>query len=164
MSAEQTGLRVQEMLDSLADSGQAEAAEALVRELMAFYGAGLARLVELLPPGALAPLLDDQAVAGLLVLHELHPEDVGTRIARALSALPEHPVEVVDFDPSRGRLTIRQPSGGACGCASTAQAAVEAVEALLSCHAPEVAAVELERAPGPLLQIGTRPPAVAEVR
>ncbi|KJK59362.1 hypothetical protein [Saccharothrix sp. ST-888] len=158
MSAEQTGLRVQETLDSLTDAGQAEAGEALVRELMAFYDAGLARLVELLPPGVLTPLLDDQLVAGLLVLHELHPEDVTARIARALT---DSPVEVAGFDPAEGKLTLRQVSTG-CGCGSGAGTA--SIESALACHAPEVTTVELERPAPPLLQIGTRPAAVAEVR
>ncbi|MGK4585711.1 thioredoxin [Kitasatospora sp. HPMI-4] len=154
MSAEQTGLRVQEMLDSLTTSGQAEAGEALVRELMAFYGTGLARLVELLPPRVLAPLLDDRLVAGLLVLHGLHPEDVIARIARALA---DTRVEMVGFDRESGTLTLRKLSG--CGCG-----AEESVESELSCHAPEVTAVELERPAAPLLQIGSRPPAAAEAR
>ncbi|MFB7667995.1 thioredoxin [Kitasatospora sp. NPDC056138] len=160
MSAERTGLRVQEVLDSLADSGQAEAGEALVRELMAFYDAGLARLVELLPPGVLTPLLDDRLVAGLLVLHELHPEDVTARIARALA---DSPVEVAGFDPDEGRLTLRRTATG-CGCGGSSGAATASIEDALACHAPEVTAVELERPAAPLLQIGTRPAAVAEVR
>ncbi|GAA2251830.1 MULTISPECIES: thioredoxin [Kitasatospora] len=156
MSAELTGLRVKEVLDSLTASGQAEAGEVLVRELMAFYSAGLARLVELLPPGVLTPLLDDRLVAGLLALHDLHPEDVTARIARAVA---DFAVEVVGFDRDSGVLALRKVSG--CGCGSSA---MEDVESALSCHAPEVTAVELERPPAPLLQIGARPPAAAEVR
>lgn len=155
MTAEQTGLRVQEALDRLAGDGAQEAGEQLVRELMAFYGDGLARLVGALPPAALAGLLDDPAVAGLLVLHDLHPEDVTARIDRALRRLPE-PVEVLGFDPGSGTLRVRR-TGGGCGCGD------RDVEAALACEAPEVAAVELE-GPAQLLQIGSRPPAPAEVR
>ncbi|MFF1797061.1 thioredoxin [Kitasatospora sp. NPDC058263] len=155
MTAEETGLRIQEALDQLAGGDGQGAGEQLVRELMAFYGDGLTRLVRALPPQTLRQLLDDQAVAGLLVLHDLHPEDVTARIARALAALPE-PVELLGFDPATGTLRLRRTRSG-CGCGE------QDVEAVLACHAPEVTAVELERAPQ-LLQIGTRPPASAEAR
>ncbi|MEU9079503.1 thioredoxin [Kitasatospora sp. NPDC004745] len=155
MTAEQTGLRIQEALDALAGSGAEQAGEQLVRELMEFYGEGLARLVPELPPPALSRLLDDPAVAGLLILHELHPEDVDTRIRRALDSLPE-PLEVLGFEPAAGTLRLRRTASG-CGCGEAE------VEAALACHAPEVTSLELERAPQ-LLQIGTRPPLAAEAR
>ncbi|MET8699625.1 thioredoxin [Kitasatospora sp. NPDC004723] len=152
MTAEQTGQRVQEALDRLegldGDGAGRQAGEQLARDLMDFYHDGLARIVAALPGPALAALLDDPAVAGLLVLHELHPEDTGARIARALAALPE-PVELVGFDPATGTVRLRRTRGG-CGCSE------EDVEAVLACHAPEVTSTVFERAPQ-LLQIGTRP-------
>ncbi|MGW2250007.1 thioredoxin [Kitasatospora sp. NPDC001660] len=155
MTAEQTGLRIQEALDTLAGSGAEQAGEQLVRDLMEFYGQGLARLVPALPPPALERMLDDPAVAGLLLLHDLHPEDVTARIDRALATLPER-LDVLGFEPDTGTLRLRRTASG-CGCGE------QDVEAVLSCHAPEVTAVELERAPQ-LLQIGTRPPLPAEAR
>ncbi|GHH79710.1 thioredoxin [Kitasatospora indigofera] len=184
-SAEQTGRRVEEVLDRLAATGDrvaGAAAEELVRALMDFYGAGLARAVALLDEGAgagtgtggdpgagrpspaLARLLDDELVAGLLVLHDLHPYDVTTRIRQALAAVPDHPAEVLGFDPGTGTLRLRLEAGGGggCGCASTAQSPQQSIEGALACLAPEVTTVELEapepRAPEPvLLQIGARP-------
>ncbi|MEE1788220.1 thioredoxin [Streptomyces sp. SP17BM10] len=155
MTAEQTGLRIQEALDALAGSGVEQAGEQLVRDLMEFYGEGLARLVPALSPPALERMLDDPAVAGLLLLHDLHPENVTARIDRALAALPER-VEVLGFDPGTGTLRLRRTASG-CGCQE------QDVEAVLACHAPEVTAVELERAPQ-LLQIGARPQQPAEAR
>ncbi|MFJ9444586.1 thioredoxin [Kitasatospora sp. NPDC101235] len=155
MTAEQTGLRIQQALDALAGSGAEQAGEQLARELMEFYGQGLARLVPALPPPALERMLDDPAVAGLLLLHDLHPEDLPARIDRALAALPER-VEVVGFDPATGTLRLRRTATG-CGCGE------QEVSAALSCHAPEVTAVEMERALQ-LLQIGTRPQPAAEAR
>ncbi|MFI9363084.1 thioredoxin [Kitasatospora sp. NPDC053057] len=155
MTAEQTGLRIQQALDALAGSGAEQTGEQLVRDLMEFYGEGLARLVPALPPPALERMLDDPVVAGLLLLHDLHPEDVTARIDRALAALPER-VEVLGFAPETGTLRLRRTATG-CGCGE------QEVEAALACHAPEVTALELERAPQ-LLQIGTRPPQPAEAR
>ncbi|MET7737046.1 hypothetical protein ABZT02_37795 [Streptomyces sp. NPDC005402] len=163
-STEQTGRRVEEVLDRLAESGDpaaAAAAEELVRSLMDFYGAGLARMLHLLSaaPGELpAGLLGDELVASLLVLHDLHPEDRDTRIARALDGVPEHTLEVVGFDEESGTLTVRAREAGGCGCGS-GTGAREAAEAALACFAPEVRAVDVQTAPaGPtLLQIGTAP-------
>ncbi|MFJ4184021.1 thioredoxin [Kitasatospora sp. NPDC089509] len=155
MTAEQTGLRIQQALDALAGSGAEQAGEQLVRDLMEFYGEGLARLVPALPPPALERMLDDPAVAGLLLLHDLHPEDVTARIGRALADLPER-IEVLGFDPVTGALRLRRTATG-CGCGE------QEVEAALARHVPEVTALELERAPQ-LLQIGSRPPQPAEAR
>ncbi len=170
--AREAGRRVEEVLDRLAAGGDRQAcgaAEELVRVLMEFYGAGLARIVERLgtdrggaePP--LARLLDDELVASLLALHDLHPADVHTRIARALRTVAE-PVELLGFDAG----TVRSATGGVgvgCGCRGGGEAARRAVEDAVACFAPEVTTVELEpAAPQPtLLQIGTRPQTPARV-
>ncbi len=138
--AEQAGRRVEEVLDRLAASGDqaaCEAAEELVRVLMDFYGAGLARLVALQEPTALERLLGDEVVSGMLVLHDLHPEPTAARITRALESLPGRPVELVGFDPQTGVCLLYA----------------------LSCFATEVGTVELETAAKEptLLQISRRP-------
>ncbi|MDX3637189.1 hypothetical protein PV728_44800 [Streptomyces europaeiscabiei] len=164
VNAEQTGRRVEEVLDRLAASGDpaaATAAEELVRSLMDFYGAGLARILHLLssaPGKPSAGLLGDELVASLLVLHDLHPEDRDTRIVRALDSVREHTLDVVDFDEESGTLRVRARAGGGCGCGSEADAR-QAAEAALACFAPEVRAVDVATAPaGPtLLQISTAP-------
>ncbi|MFD8981293.1 hypothetical protein [Streptomyces sp. NPDC059564] len=162
LDARQAGVRVEEVLDGLACGGDRKAsaaAEELVRVLMDFYGAGLARIVERLGADALSPLLDDELVASLLSLHDLHPEDVHTRIGRALGSAGD-PVELVGFDEATGVLRVRpRAASGGCGCGST-DASGPALEDALACFAPEVLAVEAEPAPAPqppLLQIGTRP-------
>jgi hypothetical protein len=164
--AEQTGRRVEEVLERLTASGDpaaAAAAEELVRSLMDFYGAGLARILHLLnsAPGEPPPgLLGDELVASLLVLHDLHPEDRDTRIARALDSVREHALDVVGFDEESGTLTLRAREADGCGCGSGAgEGARKAAEAALACFAPEVRSVDVQTAPaGPtLLQIGTAP-------
>lgn len=166
--AEQTGRRVEEVLERLAATGDREvcaSAEELVRLLMDFYGAGLGRIVEVLDRGteharALDRLLRDELVSSLLVLHELHPEDVGTRIGRALAGLRNKPVELVRFDEATGTLHVRASGGGGCGCSGTGEETEQAVQEVMACFAPEVTSVRLEAAvkEPALLQIGTRPP------
>jgi hypothetical protein len=163
VNAEQTGRRVEEVLDRLAGAGDptaAAAAEELVRSLMDFYGSGLARILQLLPASGepLAKLLDDELVASLLVLHDLHPEDRDTRIARAVDSVRDHALEVVDFDEESGTLRLRTRASDGCGCGTGADARQAAQDAL-ACFAPEVKAVDVQDAPAEpaLLQIGTGP-------
>jgi hypothetical protein len=177
--AEATAQRVEELLERLASAGDpsvAASAEELVRSLMEFYGAGLGRVTALLSGRSgnpLGPLLDDELVAGMLVLHDLHPDDVRARIGRALRAAgaESDDVEVLEHDEVSGTLRLRRSAAGGCGCGGgTAGALRERVEAALSCFAPEIVSVELDETPAPrepvLLQIGVRPPgpAPAEVR
>ncbi|MFB7998346.1 hypothetical protein ACFC4G_36645 [Streptomyces sp. NPDC056002] len=171
-NAEEAGRRVEEIIDHLtaeADSEAAGAAEELVRVLMDYYGTGLARMVSLLEAPTskddpFAALLDDAVVTSLLVLHDLHPEDTTARIARALGSVRNHPVELVSFDDATGTVHLRSTESSGCGCASTAAADRQEVEAALSCFAPEVTTVEIEGAASsqepPLLQI-SRPPSGA---
>jgi hypothetical protein len=165
-----TARRIEELLDGLGGTGGpavAQAAEELVRTLMDLYGAGLARVVALLSGrtgNPLGPLLDDQTVAGLLVLHALHPDSLDGRIDRALRAAEAAgEVDAAGFDAATGRLRLRRTAATGCGCGGgSADAVRERVEAALGCFAPEVAAVDWEEdrsaAEPVLLQIGTRPP------
>ncbi|GGT04378.1 MULTISPECIES: hypothetical protein [Streptomyces] len=167
MDAREAGRRVDAVLDRLAADGDrkaCEAAEELVRVLMDFYGAGLARITERLGAGPVSRMLGDDLVASLLALHDLHPEDVDSRIARALATLHE-PVEPLGFDTATGVLRLRAAStGSGCGCGGT-DALRRAAEEALAGIAPEVTAVEVEPAPPQpaLLQIGRRPHAPARV-
>ncbi|KOG47990.1 hypothetical protein ADK74_10080 [Streptomyces decoyicus] len=161
-------------MDRLAQRDDREAgaaAEELVRVLMDFYGAGLARIMHLLGSGTddggpRSALLRDELVTSLLVLHDLHPEDTAARIGRALDSVRrQHPAEVAAFDADSGVLRLRSGDSGGCGCPSTNQQAQQAVEAAVSCFAPEVTSVQWEAAGAgtepALLQISRRPPTAA---
>ncbi|MFE2281182.1 hypothetical protein ACFXAE_28915 [Streptomyces sp. NPDC059454] len=169
-NAETAGRMVEEVLDRLASSGDraaCEAAEELVRVLMEFYGAAFARAMDLLghrperpAREAVDTLLRDELVAGLLVLHGLHPDDAPTRVAHALAALPQD-VESAGFDPATGELRLRLLGSAGCGCGGSRDAVGQAAQDTLACFAPEVTTVTLEADPASepvLLQIGTGPP------
>jgi hypothetical protein len=88
----QAGDRIEEILGLLrsGDAADAAAAEELVGLLVGLYGDGLGHIVATLrdagPAGAelLAEMTEDPLVESLLLLHDLHPLDVDTRIQRAL--------------------------------------------------------------------------------
>jgi hypothetical protein len=166
--AEATARRVEELLEHLAAHGDpavARTAEDLVAALMEFYGTGLARMAALLSGRSGSPLealLDDELVAGLLVLHDLHPDDLARRVQRALRAADASATEVTALDADAGVLRLRQEGGSGCGCGSGAGR--ERIEEAVACFAPEITSVAFEepeagaREPV-LLQIGSRPSA-----
>jgi hypothetical protein len=72
------GARIEELLGQLratSDPATAEVAEEVVRLVVELYGAGLERAVELAGPEAVDRFVEDELVASLLVLHDLHPND-----------------------------------------------------------------------------------------
>ncbi|MEU3186119.1 NifU family protein [Streptomyces sp. NPDC006923] len=175
----QTGEHIAALLDELGRSmGPAgrDLADELVRGIVEFYGAGLARVVELLdgaPEGSdpLELLGADELVGGLLVLHDLHPEDTMTRVGRALDEvrpyLGSHAGDVeaagVEPDGADGWILRLRLRGSCDGCPSSAQTVRWTIEEAVARRAPEISRVEVEgvaeEKPQPkLLQIMSRPP------
>src|SRR5690242_12514050 len=171
----QAGERIEDLLATLrATSGSAAAAaEELVRLLLGLYGDGLSHIMDALaaedaPGEAIRDrLLADPLVESLLLLHDLHPLDVDTRVQRALDRvrpyLGSHAggVEYLGVDADGvARLRLQ---GNCHGCPSSTLTVKMAIEGAIRDAAPEVAVVEVagvtEPPPSPLLQIGTGPPA-----
>ena len=131
-----------------------ERAEELVRLVADLYGAGLERMLTILHDGGrldddvLAALAADELVSSLLLVHDLHPYDVHTRVEHALDGvrpyLGSHGgdvelLEVTEDDVVRLRLL------GSCdGCASSSVTLKLAVEGAIEAAAPEVTAIEVE--------------------
>jgi Fe-S cluster biogenesis protein NfuA len=166
------GARVEELLDGLRSGppSAALAAEELVSLLVGLYGGGLAAIVGLIreqgQAGAavLAAMADDPQVEGLLLLHDLHPLDVDTRIQRALDRvrpyLGSHAGGVQYLGVSDGVARLRL-EGSCDGCPSSTVTVELAIRGAVEDAAPEVTEVVVEGvAPAPepgLLQIGRRP-------
>ena len=99
--------RISELIDALAAMGGAlvgQRVEELVRRLVHLYGAGLARLVDLLGgAGAADPikarLAADPLLSSLLVLHGIHPTP---ELARRFEPAPA-PASLVQIDLARSR-------------------------------------------------------------
>lgn len=135
---------------ALADEESAEKVQDLVRLLMQLYGAGLSRALAVVreaDPGLVERIADDQLVASLLVLHDLHPIDLGTRMERALDRVRPYlgshggDVEILGLDGD----VVRVRMGGSCdGCPSSSVTLVSAIEKAIMDAAPEVSRVEAE--------------------
>lgn len=146
--------RVESLLAAIESDEPALSALAAVVDL---YGEGLRRLVDAgLPDGS----LEDELVVHLLVLHDLHPDSVETRVERALEEVQPYlrshggGVELVDVTDGVAHLRLQ----GTCnGCPSSTATMKLAIEEAVGRTAPEIERVEAEGVakpgPSPLLQL-----------
>jgi Fe-S cluster biogenesis protein NfuA/nitrite reductase/ring-hydroxylating ferredoxin subunit len=151
-----TGERIEALLEAASAGGRVarERAEELVRLVVDLYGAGLERLLEIvhetgrLDDELLDRLAADELVAGLLAVHGLHPDDVGTRVARALDGVRPYlgshggDVELVGVTDD-GVVRLRM-LGSCDGCPSSSVTLTLAVETAIQGAVPEVSAIEVE--------------------
>jgi Fe-S cluster biogenesis protein NfuA/nitrite reductase/ring-hydroxylating ferredoxin subunit len=118
-------------------------AQELVLALVELYGEGLARIVATVPdPHALA---EDDLVAHLLLLHDLHPVPVEERVRGALEEVKPYMqshgggVELVDVEDGVVRLRMQ----GSCeGCAASELTLKLAIEDAVQKAAPDVERIE----------------------
>ena len=166
-SAMSAAARIETLLDTFAaDPVHAERAEELVRTLIEFYDDGLGRLVELLterPDGAdiLAMVATDKIVAGMLVLHDLHPTSTYERVSAALERVRPYlgshagDVDLLGVDDGVVRLRL---AGSCNGCPSSSVTVKLAIEQAIEEAAPEVIRVEVEGVAAPPLPRGVGGP------
>lgn len=155
------GQRIEALLDASAAGGPVarERAEELVGLVVELYGAGLARVLEVvhdagaLSDPVLAALADDDLVASLLLVHGLHPYGVVDRVEQALAKvrpyLSSHggDVELLGVGDD-GAVRLRMTGGGG-GCGSSPSTLQHAVEAAIEAGAPEVVRIDVDAAPAP---------------
>jgi Fe-S cluster biogenesis protein NfuA len=149
------GDRIEQLLDELraaADPrlyGQAEEMLGLVTEL---YGGGLARIVEVVgesDPKTLDRLSHDELISSLLLVHGLHPDDLETRVIRALEGvrpmLAGHggDVELLGIDAAAGAVHLNL-LGSCHGCPSSTVTLRMAVETAIAEAAPEIFIIDVE--------------------
>ncbi len=168
--------RVQELtdaLEALPDGREKELAEDLIGAIVELYGDGLRRVVEALGEAG-APgqeiherLVDDGVVASLLLIHDLYPIDLDTRVREALDSVRPYmeshggDVELLGLEDGVARLKL---VGSCKGCPASAATLELAIKEAIDAAAPDLAGLEVEgvaparKPPGPspgLLQIQT---------
>jgi len=175
--AEAAGERVEALLSELrsqAGPQVAATAEELVSCLVELYGAGLARITEIVGqdegagPQLMDKLVADPLVESLLLVHDLHPLDTSARVRRAveevLPQLGSHAgnVEYLGLDEA-GVLRLRLEQSGC-----SADTVRDLIERAVAGAAPEAAGVAIEMAQPPaeptLLQITRRPVGIQGTR
>ena len=151
------GDRIEELYEQLrvsTDPATFDRAEELLRRVTELYGAGLARVVELVraeAPELLPGLVDDELLGSLMVVHDLHPDDLASRVEMALESvrpfLHGHGGDVLllELDAARGAVHL-QLLGSCDGCPSSAVTLRTAVETAIADAAPEIIVIDVEEA------------------
>jgi Fe-S cluster biogenesis protein NfuA/nitrite reductase/ring-hydroxylating ferredoxin subunit len=149
--------RIEALLDeiaSLPDPAVRGKVADVVQGLLAFYGEGLRRMLSIVERDGrtagvhlLEAFAQDELIAHLLLLHDLHPVDVETRVARALEEvrpyLQSHGgnVELLGIEGGVARLRLQ----GSCqGCASSIMTLKLAIEDAVRKAAPDLEGIEAE--------------------
>jgi Fe-S cluster biogenesis protein NfuA/nitrite reductase/ring-hydroxylating ferredoxin subunit len=135
------------------DSRARAITEELLQALLDLYGEGLARILELTAqaeaPGhtLIETFVRDELLASLFLLHELHPVDIETRIARALvdvrPYLKSHGGNVELIKVENGIAFLRL-EGSCHGCPSSTITLKLAIEEAIYKAAPDLDGLQVE--------------------
>jgi len=136
-------------VEDLPDEKARDAAREVVAAVLELHGAALARIVSTVAgkDGILAALAADETVSSVLVLHDLHPQDLEARVRAALERLrtglvlrgARADLEKLGGDEVRVRV-VRE----AQGCGSDFAKLRAMVEEGLGRAAPEVPSIVVE--------------------
>lgn len=153
------GARIQRLLEQI-EALPSPSTRELIHEFMeatlAFYGQGLARILQVVgesgPEGETAcqHLANDKVVRGLLLIHDLHPADLETRLRDALDQvrpyLESHGgnVELISLSGQAARLRLE----GTCkSCASSAVTLELAIRHAIEEACPDLVGFDVEGIP-----------------
>ncbi len=155
-----TGDRIESLLEASAAGGTAarSRAEELVGAVSGLYGAGLGRVLEILDEtgrldaSTLDALVGDELVSSLLLVHDLHPYDVETRVGRALDTvrpyLGSHGGDVELLGVENDGVVRLRLLGSCDGCPSSSVTLELAVKDAVESAAPEMTRIEVETSAG----------------
>jgi Fe-S cluster biogenesis protein NfuA len=140
-------------VDRFPDPAARDHARNVVRAVLDLHAAGLGRLLEHLGGAGetgravLDACAADEVVAGLLVLHDLHPLGIEERVRQALEGvrpyLRSHGGNVELLGVSEGAVRLRL-QGSCHSCPSSALTMRQTIEEAIVARAPDVTAIEVE--------------------
>ena len=155
-SGEDLVARVQELqsrLDAASDLATREVAEELVATVVQMYGAGLERIFGALAADGeageriAAGLAEDPEVASLLLIHDLHPVPLETRVVEALEKVRPYMeshggnVELLSLEDGIARIKLE----GSCSDCKASSVTLElAIKQALEEAAPDLWGLEVE--------------------
>ena len=149
-------------LEEVQDFQARALADELVASVIQLYGAGLERIVDALQePGASAAevyerLVDDGVVASLLLIHDLYPVDLETRVIEALDSVRPYmeshggDVELLGIADGVARMRLV----GHCESCPASEATLElAIKKALEETAPDLEGLEVEGMSRPAFEL-----------
>jgi Fe-S cluster biogenesis protein NfuA len=156
--------QIVEQLESTTDPSVRAIGKELLESLMALHGAAIERILELVSETGEAgdtiirKCVGDQLVSSLLLLYELHPDDLRTRVTRALEKLGPYlqshaaSAELASLSDD-GRVVVRLEVKSS-GCGSSAASVKSTLEAAMQDAAPDASSIVVQQTGVALAQSG----------
>jgi len=140
-------------IESIADPAVRAATKSLVQSLMDLHGAALEKALDIVAeagePGMniIDRLGRDSLVSSVLILYGLHPEDLETRVVKAVerirSSLRKQGCEVQLLSVNDGSIRLRVEAGSHT-CGSTAKTVQATLEGAIYDAAPDMLSLAIE--------------------
>jgi Fe-S cluster biogenesis protein NfuA/nitrite reductase/ring-hydroxylating ferredoxin subunit len=150
-------LHIQQLLediDSLPDQNVKRITQECVQEILSFYGHGLERILKIISNGNSSAakdiynnLIEDTFVSGLLLIHELHPLDLRTRLHLALEKVRPYidghggSVEIVSLENGIAKIKL---SGSCKTCPSSSSTLELGIRQSIEEICPDLLGLEVE--------------------
>ena len=125
-----------------------------IQEILSFYGHGLERILNIISKGNSSAakdiyndLIEDSFVSGLLLIHDLHPLDLKTRLYLALEKVKPYmdshggSVEIVSLEDGVAKLKL---SGSCKGCPSSSSTLELGIKQAIEEICPDLLGLEVE--------------------
>ena len=143
-----------EQIENLPDANARDLMQECIQEILGFYGNGLERILKIVSNGNSTAakdiynnLIDDSFINGLLLIHDLHPLDLKTRLYKALEKVKPYmdshggSVEIVSLDNGIARLKL---AGNCKGCPSSSGTLELGIRQAIEEHCPDLLGLEVE--------------------
>ncbi|MGI8952073.1 MAG: NifU family protein [Chitinophagaceae bacterium] len=145
-----------EEIDSLPDANARVLMQECIQEMLSFYGHGLEKILSIISKGNNTAakdiynnLIEDSFVSSLLLIHDLHPLDLKTRLYQALEKVKPYmdshggSVEVVSLENGVAKLKL---SGSCKGCPSSSSTLELGIKQAIEELCPDLEGLEVEGA------------------
>lgn len=151
--------RIQELIeeiDALPDEKARDMMQECMQEVLSFYGHGLERILGIISEGNNTAakdiynnMLGDSFVNGLLLIHDLHPFDLRTRLNLALEKVRPYmdshggSVEIISLEDGVAKLRL---NGNCKGCPSSSATLELGIKQAIEENCPDLLGLEVEGA------------------
>ncbi|KAA9038581.1 hypothetical protein FW778_13565 [Ginsengibacter hankyongi] len=143
-----------EEIETLNDTKAKSIAEECIQEILSFYGKGIEKILKIISDGNSTAakdiynrLIDDSFLNGLLLIHDLHPLDLKTRLYKALEKVKPYmdshdgSVEIVSVDNGIVKLKL---AGNCKGCPSSSSTLELGIRQAIEEYCPDIVSLEVE--------------------
>lgn len=143
-----------EEIESLPDPKAKRVMQDCIQEMLSFYGKGLDRILNIISNGNSSAakdiynnLIEDTFINGLLLIHDLHPLDLKTRLYKALEKVKPYmdshggSVEIVSVENGIAKLKL---AGNCKGCPSSSGTLELGIRQAIEEYCPDLLALEVE--------------------